>query len=505
MKSKKINYVEFYLILLLLIYPLIFTNSYSKLVETKYITFVIIAMSMIYFYVIKKVFFYIEDNNSLKFSLKSVLQSLSLIDKLMLLYLIISVISVLFSDYKIEAFTGSCSNNMGLIYTIILVLVYFVIGRSSFNKKNLLIACSIGFILIVLFSTIQFMGYDLFGLLKTIKNNVLINYLSPLGNTNIYSSYLCLITPVFMTASVLYDNTTARWLSYLNAFVGYIGLFTANSDGGYVGFFAAFIVILFICAGRKERLIRFLYTCFWYCMASVFFVIIHKLFCNTARPLSDITRFMTYGIATKIGLILIVLLIIVVSKTNLNEKNEILLRKIIRTIISCFLIFFLITVLVLNIFYDELSLGIFDQYLKFSNDWGTGRGYVWKWSLNIFENGTLPDKLFGYGTGTCGIKLLSAYGSEMKYSLGYYFTNSHNEYLEILLNVGLIGLFSYLSVIILTIVKNFKRKNSLNIIFTVGVIAYCMQSFFIVMQPVVIPLLFAFLGLSNVKDITDSN
>ena len=96
-------------------------------------------------------------------------------------------------------------------------------------------------------------------------------------------------------------------------------------------------------------------------------------------------------------------------------------------------------------------------------------------------------------------------GGEMKYSLGYYFTNSHNEYLEILLNVGLIGLFSYLSVIILTIVKNFKRKNSLNIIFTVGVIAYCMQSFFIVMQPVVIPLLFAFLGLSNVKDITDSN
>lgn len=494
MNKRKLYPSGICLMILLMLYPLIFSKTYSGILEIKYISFIIIATTMIYFYVMEKLVFC-----DLSFFRANILQSfkaLSLTDVSMLVFLFACILSVMFSDYKIEAFSGSCSNNMGLIYYIALILVYFVVSRINIRKRYIFIACMISFCVIIVFSFIQFMGYDLFHLIGSINDDLRINYLSTLGNTNIYSAFLCLFTPVFMACAVLSRKLKLRFYFYAMSFLGYIGLFTANSDGGYAGFFTAFILVLLIAVNYKERIIRFLYLCFLYCISTCVFLVFHNIFSDTARPLSDITKFMVYGSTTKILLILFVILIIIVDRFKSKIKNEENIRRISRFVIIAFLIMLALMFIASNA--DKVfSLGILDRYFKFTNDWGTGRGYVWKWCLNIFGEGTLLNKLFGFGTGTCSIKLLSAYSHEMRYSLGYYFTTAHNEFLEILLNVGFLGLLSYISVIIATIVKNIKNREYFNIQFTVGIIAYCIQSMFIAMQPVVIPLVFVFLGLAN--------
>ncbi|MDE6209160.1 MAG: O-antigen ligase family protein [Lachnospiraceae bacterium] len=495
MNKRKLYPSGICLMILLMFYPLIFSKAYSGILEIKYLSFIIIATTMIYFYAMERLI--LCNLSSLKAS--NILQSvktLSLTDISMLIFLLICILSVIFSDYRIEAFTGSCSNNMGLIYYIALVSVYFVVSRINIRKKYIFIACMISFSIIIIFSFIQFMGYDLFNLIGSINDDLRINYLSTLGNTNIYSAFLCLFTPVFMACAVLSRKLKLRSYFYAMSFLGYIGLFTANSDGGYAGFFTAFVLVLLIAVNYKERIIRFLYLCFLYCISTCVFLFFHNIFSDTARPLSDITKFMVYGSATKILLILFVILIVIVDRFKSKIKNEDNIRNISRFAIIAFLIMLALLFIASNV--DKVfSLGILDRYFKFTNDWGTGRGYVWKWCLNIFGEGTLINKLFGFGTGTCSIELLSAYSHEMRYSLGYYFTTAHNEFLEILLNVGILGLLSYISVIIATIVKNIKNREYFNIQFTVGIIAYCIQSMFIAMQPVVIPLVFVFLGLAN--------
>ena len=56
MKSNRKNLVEVCLILSLIIYPLIFTNLYTNLIATKYISFMIIAIVMFYSYTITTVY-----------------------------------------------------------------------------------------------------------------------------------------------------------------------------------------------------------------------------------------------------------------------------------------------------------------------------------------------------------------------------------------------------------------------------------------------------------------
>ena len=166
-----------------MIYPLIFSKTYSGILEIKYISFTIIAVTMIYFYVMEKCVFGFY-NSCAK-------AGLSIVDIAMLGFIGVMAVSTVLSDYKIEAFTGSCSNNMGLLYYLILVGVYFVVSRMFINKNIIIAALSIGFAATVIFATIQFMGVDIFGLISSINYDLSINYLSTLGNTNIYSSFLC--------------------------------------------------------------------------------------------------------------------------------------------------------------------------------------------------------------------------------------------------------------------------------------------------------------------------
>lgn len=495
MKNYKCKASQICLVLILMIYPLIFSKTYSGILEIKYISFTIIAVTMIYFYVMEKQVFGFY-NNCTK-------ARLSIVDIAMLGFIGVMAISTILSDYKIEALTGSCSNNMGLIYYLILVGVYFAVSRMFINKNIVIISLSIGFVATVIFATIQFMGVDIFSLISSINYDLSINYLSTLGNTNIYSSFLCLITPVFMTGAVLSDDFLKRALFYFMSFVGYIGLFTANTDGGYVGFFTAFVLVLFISVNSKYRITRFLYLCFIYCLSTVGFLIIHKANYENARPLSAITKFMVYGQFTKILLIVFAVLICLVVKMKSKIITGYRIRKIIRIIIATFFCLLVVLAILVNV-NKVFSLGFLDSYFKFTKDWGTGRGYVWNWCFTIFKDGNIIDKIFGFGPGTCGIKLLSAYSSEMKYSLGYYFTTAHNEFLEILLNTGFLGLISYVSIMLSTIIKNLKDKDYFHIIFTVGIISYATQSMFIVLQPVVVPLVFVFLGLANNNKVYDS-
>lgn len=497
MKGTKINIIQIFVFFILSIYPICFTNQYDDLVSAKYIIFMVSSLTMVYFCVLNRVY---TCNDIKPFRIIcDFIKSLSITDIAVISYFVFNVISVMFSDYKVEALTGSCSNNMGLIFVFVLMLVYFFVSRNKYSRKCVIFSLAVALVIIVAFATIQFLGYDIFNLVATIDDDLQINYLSTLGNTNIYSSYLSLITPVFMTLAVLSDIRRNRIIYYCLSGIGFVGLFTANSDGGYIAFFIAVLFVLFVAVGHKKRVIRFLVLCLSYCGATMFFYCLKMIFSETIRPLSKLTGCMVSLSNTFLCLSIVLFLIAILSHASITDNFHKKLRKYARTFILVLMVSVLAIFVYVNYINPDIEENFFINYFKFSGDWGTGRGYVWSWCVDIFSKGDIVNKLFGHGVGTCGIELLSNYAYDMKYSLGYYFTNAHNEYLEILLNTGITGLVSYILVILTTITKNFKHKDYFGIVFSAGIAAYCGQSFFIVMQPVVIPILFVFIGLANTR------
>ena len=81
------------------------------------------------------------------------------------------------------------------------------------------------------------------------------------------------------------------------------------------------------------------------------------------------------------------------------------------------------------------------------NEWGTGRGYVWKLALKIYDDFPLSHKLFGYGPDTFGVITVQNFWDEMLSISKQKFENVHNEYLQYLITIGIVGLISYVSML----------------------------------------------------------
>ena len=123
----------------------------------------------------------------------------------------------------------------------------------------------LGAILVTLFSMIQYLGFDLFGLLDGIRANIAINFISPLGNTAVYGRFLILTYPVILS-NVIFGEGGKSVIGVFAAFLFGPAVLVANVDAGWIGFFV--IVWCFaVVAGKRlstwVKCIRmYAYICF---------------------------------------------------------------------------------------------------------------------------------------------------------------------------------------------------------------------------------------------------
>jgi O-antigen ligase len=100
--------------------------------------------------------------------------------------------------------------------------------------------------------------------------------------------------------------------------------------------------------------------------------------------------------------------------------------------------------------------GSFRKYLVFDNSWGTNRGYIWKASCRLWKDFSVEKKLIGYGPDTFGILTVKKLYSEMVTATGQMFDTAHNEYLQYLVTIGILGVISYVTFLITALIKMLK-------------------------------------------------
>ena len=148
------------------------------------------------------------------------------------------------------------------------------------------------------------------------------------------------------------------------------------------------------------------------------------------------------------------------------------------------------------------SDGLLSQtgYLVFNNKWGNNRGKIWKYAMRIFTEYTPQWKIFG-----CGPDALMWYSKEFhqaevqKLWKDILLTNVHNEWLNVLINCGIIGAVSYISIFgvcVIGVLKNAKR-NLLLIPFAGAVLSYAAHNFFCFQQVAGTPLVFIIIAMAE--------
>ena len=90
-----------------------------------------------------------------------------------------------------------------------------------------------------------------------------------------------------------------------------------------------------------------------------------------------------------------------------------------------------------------VSLGGLDNFLRVGPDWATGRGAIWADVWYCFTHGTPQQMLFGHGPGMVHAAL-AGLGDTLPFAAADTI-GAHNEYLELLLTGGVVGLAAYLT------------------------------------------------------------
>lgn len=474
---------------LFVIYPLVMTNGYFNLTFTKYVSFIVITLSLSCLVLWQK---------GISAFVGTFLDRLDVTSKFMFAFLLAQVVAFIFSKNKTISFTGSTDRYMGIVTMCMFVLFFFVIREVEFDKKVFMYVSLTVFDIVVVFSVLQFFKIDCFWLLQYVTNYRAKNFLSTWGNTGLFGIYSVMMSTVALGFYLETQKKQDKFFFGVSSFFVYIAMLISNTDATYLGEMFATILIFVFGVKNRQHFQRFMEVLLLYsCAGSLFHVCYVNI--ENKRPIAVLgTIAMSYE--ATIGLLIFGLFGWCVTQWGIRER-EIVYERIskavgIVTLTGC------IAIPILVIWFscvDTTSdLGFLGRYFRFNKDWGTGRGYVWTWSAQIFQHFTWQEKLTGAGQGMVPILLQDNYMDEMRRDLGYYFGNAHNVYLHYLLNVGLFGVVSYLGSLVSAVMNGLtERKDKFKRICSIAIICCGIVDFFSISQPITMPLLFFFLAYNS--------
>lgn len=367
-------------------------------------------------------------------------------------------ISFILSDDLSSCFRGDHGFYVGTYMILSSIIFYF------FASRNLIADYSL-WGLVMMFNELVFLwiflnacSVDILNMHAHIDQNQYFHYLSCLGQMDSISAYLCLILPVGIVFYVNAQKKDEKNLYARFCILGLLALFCIQTDGVFIGFAFCGLFLFPYLIGNKERLVRTLHIGV---MAGADLTLLKILFLVIPDRIKQDDGVSNFLIDHWMGPVIMIFCLLLIWFMQKNERiKESLLKKI--GIVSAVLIALVI-----------VGYAVF-SVITFAPRWGNGRGAIWAGSVKVYADYSFVEKLFGLGMEMIVEPLSEATG----WSVGV--ANCHNNILECLLCLGMVGLLAYLFAwfaLVREYVKGNRAKWSVErIAYFMALIAYFGQS-----------------------------
>lgn len=435
---------------------------------------------------------------------------ISVTDSCVLVYLILSGISVVTGGFYKDALWGYTGWNMGLISQLSFVLLYFFLSRFGRYYRIVLttlcatscIVYGIGILHRLLIDPIGF--YD--GLTYYQKSL----FLSTLGQNSWYGSFVAVTLPVGMGVFLYTDNKVWRILSGIFMTFGFCTSVTQNSDSVYFAMAGALIVFFMISVTERKTMCRFMGMLTLFFASGKIMYYLMQINPNPEFEADYVTRLMWTSKGTWVLLVicLIVTIMLCVKGVKFDSRSypTVLMRRIGQAAPAVLIAVIAGAVLLIILQSAGALPGVLSErladvsYFNWDNEWGNGRGRIWRFSMKMFAEADIVHKLFGVGPDCFHSYVVAHYGEEQTYYWGSkQLTNAHNEWLTGLINVGILGTAAYVGIYV-TAVRRFCREHRHNILLA-GIAASCMSymcyNFFCYQQVLCTPFIFLLMGIGE--------
>lgn len=415
-------------------------------------------------------------------------------DICMVLFFISGVMSFIMAEDKKNAFTGAQGRYCGLAFMILIFIMYIIVSARVSNMEKMWSLISMVFVLVssvtFIIAILQNIGFDPFKLLDGINRKQRNIYVSTFGNIDIFGSFICIALPLFMGLYVTEKSNIKRIVYGIGVFAGFMAFIPANADVVFAGVGAAIIAVLFATV-YMERVDRLFELVMLGSGGYLGMVLLRMLVGTNGAKITGFNRLAEHP-ALLVIIFAVVLFIRLIIQVYINKnKTEVYINKQkngtgIKLIIALAVV--LISGIAVIIYGRKNNLAMFD----FNDKWGSYRGYIWRRVTGLYGELPFVQKIFGHGNESIRSLMDDRFYDEMLQVTGTVYDNAHNEYLQYLVTQGLLGMLSYVGVVVAAAIAGVKKiKKSPYILgLLLAVVSYGVQAIFNVNQCITTPYMF---------------
>ena len=496
-----------YLVMILSVMPFYNQNGYSRIGTDKSVFFNTVCVNAgrilapavaVYFMLLvfkfrKKTWKMLKDN-------------LTVTDLFAAGYGLMLIISYFCSDYRSSSLWGSTGWYMGFWPQMFLVLTYFLVSKLWTPRKWVFyLGLAASFVVFAL-------GYlNRFGVDPLKMDIGLDSFISTIGNINWYCGYL--VSVFFAGAALLWQqNTEKPWhriLLALYVLVGFGSLVSQGSDSGIVTLGVVMVVMFCLSVRDSGRMLMF-----WLEMTLLGCACMITYIVRTAMP-EDIPAYDT-GLAEllthgRISFAMTFVSLLVLAGTARSVKKRLYTGKVFGILAKCAVSILAvgITTFVILIIMNTIrpgSIGPLSKYpqFTFSEAWGSGRSTTWSAGWQCFTEQNALHKLTGVGPDAMSAYLYKDGSKELLEQVQKRFgsltlTNAHNEWLTVLVNTGVLGLFTFAGMMSTAVFRYLRQAGNHWIVCAFGIclLAYTINNVFSFQQAMNVSTIFAIFGMGG--------
>lgn len=435
---------------------------------------------------------------------------ISVTDICVMVYLILSGISVVSGGFYKDALWGYSGWNMGIISQLSFVLLYFFLSRfGRFHPIMLTVLCEVSCIVygIGILHRLQIDPIGFYDGLSYYQKSL---FLSTLGQSSWYGSFLAVTLPVGMGVFLYTDKKVWRILSGVFMILGFCTLVTQNSDSAYFAMAGALIVFFMISVTERETMCRFMGMVTLFFASGKIMYYLMQINPNPEFEADYVTRLMWTSKVTWVLLLLCLAATIILRVMGVKSDSDSYPTALMRRMgqaAPAVMIAVIAGAVFLIILQSRGALpGVISErladvsYFNWDNDWGNHRGRIWSFSVKMFAEADIIHKLFGVGPDCFHSYVAARYSEEQALYWGSkQLTNAHNEWLTSLINVGILGTAAYVGIYV-TAIHRFCREHRRNLLLA-GIAASCVSymcyNFFCYQQVLCTPFIFLLMGIGE--------
>lgn len=433
---------DIYLFLMLVVYPLLIVNSYEDLVYKKWALFLLASIAFIAVSLMCKVVGLIGKKSVRKWLIT---------DYFVMVYLVCAWISYGSAIDKEVGLWGIDTWYMGLVAQMLFVGMYFAISRGVVIKRDLKVMTAIVAVLVSGIVILQRFGVNVLHLYDGYGEDVKLNFVTTLGQVTWSSSYISILLVAGMGIYYWTKDWKAKIFWGLCIGVGYACELVLNCDSGVIALLVAWMILLWISFGYKERILALLETIMIAFAVTAGMGILERIFSQQMVPIDAVYLKMAQSGMIYVLFLMATAIYLLIRKDILpvgTKKRMIRIWKGIYLGVLCLVIVGVIILFVLhekNYFNGSPT----ENYFRFTIWWGNSRGFIWRTGAAVFADFDGWRKLFG-----CGPDCFTPYAYELmgdaidEFWHNQIVPNVHNEWFNAWINYGMVGGTAYLGIFV---------------------------------------------------------